>query len=377
LGGIQLFTPFYRVEECLAEIKECLEKGWTGIGFKTVEFEEKWKAYTGFPHAHFLNSATAGLHLGIKILKKQHGWQDGDEVISTPITFVSTNHAILYERLKVVFADVDEYLCLDPVDVEKKITPRTKAVLFVGMGGSTGQYKKIVELCRQHKLKLIVDAAHMAGTRLDGRTPGQEADIVIFSFHAVKNLPTADAGMICFTEAENDRLARQLSWLGIDKDTYSRSQGNYSWLYEVDDVGYKYHGNSIMAAIGLVQLKYLDHDNAYRRQVAAWYDSCLNPFPGIVKPVPIPADCEPSRHLYVIETGHRDKLLEALNDNGIFPGVHYRDNTEYKVYASAGGSCPNARRLSRSVLSLPLHLRMTRTDVEKICSILVEGGGSA
>ena len=121
--SMQLFVPTFRVDECLTEIRECLEKGWTGLGFKTVQLEEEWKKYTKLPHAHFLNSATAGLHLAVKILKDAEGWQDGDEVISTPLTFVSTNHAIAYENLHVAFADVDEYLCLDPDDVERKTFP--------------------------------------------------------------------------------------------------------------------------------------------------------------------------------------------------------------------------------------------------------------
>jgi dTDP-4-amino-4,6-dideoxygalactose transaminase len=107
---IQLFVPTFRIEETLAEIRVCLEKGWTGLGYKTVEFEEAWKAYTGLPHAHFLNSATAGLHLAVRVLKEMDNWGDQDEIISTPLTFVSSNHAILYENLKVVFADIDEYL---------------------------------------------------------------------------------------------------------------------------------------------------------------------------------------------------------------------------------------------------------------------------
>src|SRR5690606_10943953 len=112
--NIQLFTPKYKVDECLAAIKECLEIGWTGLGFKTVEIEEKWKEYTGLNNAHFLNSATAGLHLAIEILKEENGWNDDNEIITTPITFISSNHAILYNRLKPVFADIDEYGCLDP-----------------------------------------------------------------------------------------------------------------------------------------------------------------------------------------------------------------------------------------------------------------------
>lgn len=371
--SMQLFVPTFRVDECLTEIRECLEKGWTGLGFKTVQLEEEWKKYTKLPHAHFLNSATAGLHLAVKILKDAEGWQDGDEVISTPLTFVSTNHAIAYENLHVTFADVDEYLCLDPDDVERKITEKTRAVVFVGIGGTTGKFQKIAELCRKHNLKLILDAAHMAGTRFNGEIPGKEADVIVYSFQAVKNLPTADSGMICFADAKHDALCRQLTWLGINKDTYTRNndKGGYRWRYEVDQLGYKYHGNSIVAAIGLVQLRYLDQDNSYRRQLANWYDQELAGIAG-VKTVKVPQGCESSRHLYVIRAERRDELLIYLNSFGIYPGVHYRDNIEYSLYNYAEGTCPNARKISLEALSLPMHLRLTYDEVKFIAERIRE-----
>ena len=114
MSSIQVLKPKFHIDECLEQVRECLEKGWTGSGFKTAELETKWKEYTGHANACFLNSNTSGLHLAFNILKRHGGWQDGDEVISTPITFVATNHAILYEGLKPVFADVGEYLCMDP-----------------------------------------------------------------------------------------------------------------------------------------------------------------------------------------------------------------------------------------------------------------------
>ncbi|MGL4799235.1 MAG: DegT/DnrJ/EryC1/StrS family aminotransferase [Cellulosilyticaceae bacterium] len=372
--AIQLFVPTFRIEECLEEIRECLEKGWTGIGFKTVAFEEAWKAYTGLKHAHFLNSATAALHLAIKVFKMQYGWQEEDEIISTPLTFVSTNHAIAYEGLKIVFADVDHYLCLDPMDVEKKITPRTKAIMYVGLGGNTGKYKEIVALCKKYNLKLILDAAHMAGTRLDGEIVGKEADAVSYSFQAVKNLPTGDSGMICFKEAEHDALVRKLSWLGIDKDTYQREQGNYKWEYEVEYLGYKYNGNAIMAAIALVQLKYLEEDNAYRRQLAEWYDEYLTAAGKERFIIPIREGCVSSRHLYMIKVNNRDGLMTKLNEAGVFPGVHYRDNTEYTLYRYGDGTCPQARQLSKSIISLPMHMRLTKEDVAFVCQQVIQYG---
>ena len=247
--AIQVLKPKFHIDECLEAVKECLEKGWTGMGFKTVQFEEAWKDYTKHKFAYYINSNTVGLHLAVKILKMENGWNDGDEIISTPITFVSTNHAILYENMKVNFADVDEYLCLDPKDVEKKITPKTKAVIFVGYGGRVGQLSKIIEICKKYNLKLILDAAHMSGTRVDGVFPGtwDGIDVTVYSYQAVKNLPTGDSGMICFNDEKSDKLARQLAWLGINKDTYARSnKGTYAWKYDVDYVGYKYNGNAII-----------------------------------------------------------------------------------------------------------------------------------
>jgi dTDP-4-amino-4,6-dideoxygalactose transaminase len=370
---IQLFVPTFRVEETLAEIRECLEKGWTGLGFKTVQFEDAWKHYTRLPHAHFLNSATAGLHLAIRLLKEHGGWREGEEIISTPFTFVSTNHAILYEKLQPVFADIDEYLCLDPKSVEEKISPKTRAVIFVGIGGNTGRLGDISRLCRERGLKLILDASHMAGTYWHGKHVGEEADVSVFSFHAVKNLPTADSGMICFNDAALDNEVRKWTWLGIDKDTFSRTvgQGTYKWYYETVHEGFKYHGNSVMAAIGLISLKYLDQDNAYRRQIASWYDERFQTEPNL-RPVPVTPGCVSSRHLYQILVKNRDEVMLALNDENIYPGVHYRDNTLYRMYAYAQGTCPRSMEASDHIISLPMHLRLSHQDAGRICDTLMD-----
>lgn len=367
--AIQLFTPTFEIEECIDEIRDCLLKGWTGLGFKTVEFEEAWKKYTGFPFAYFVNSATAGLNMAVKILKEQNGWYNDDEIISTPITFVSTNHAISKSGMKVVFADVDDSLCLDPNSVVEKITPKTRAVMFVGMGGNIGKYEEIVKICEENSLLLILDAAHMAGTRYRGVVPGREADAVIYSYQAVKNLPTADSGMLCFKNGTYDEIARKIGWLGINKDTYTRTEnsGNYKWRYNVEYIGNKYHGNSIMAAIALVQLRYLDRDNSYRRQIAQWYKNRLEKCEKI-RFVNIPEGCESSTHLFQVLVEPRDELMLYLNSKDIFPGVHYVDNTEYEMYRYASGTCKMAQYVSDHVISLPVHLRMDYEDVSCICN---------
>jgi dTDP-4-amino-4,6-dideoxygalactose transaminase len=371
--AIQLFVPNFRVDECLEGIRECLEKGWTGLGFKTIEMENAWKQYTNLPHAHFLSSNTVGLHLALELFKTKYGWDDDAEVITTPLTFVSTNHAILYANLKPVFADVDEYLCLDPQSVKERITPKTKALIFVGIGGNTGRYEQVLKLCREHGIMVVLDAAHMAGTRLHGQHVCKEADATVFSFQAVKNLPTADSGMICFKEAEDDERVRKLTWLGINKDTYARTatQGAYKWMYDVEEVGYKFHGNSIMAAIGLVQLKYLDRDNSYRRQMASWYRENLAGHDQI-DIVPVARGCESSTHLLQVRVKNRDALMLALNEHEVYPGVHYRDNTEYRMYAHGQGTCPNSAKASQEIISLPMHMNLTKADIDLVSELVIK-----
>lgn len=366
--SIQVLKPKFHVNECLEQVKECLEKGWTGMGYKTVEFEEEWKKYTGHKYAYYLNSNTVGLHLAVKILKMKYGWNDGDEIISTPITFVSSNHAIMYENLKPIFAEVDQYLCLDPDDVEKKITGKTRAVMFVGYGGRVGQLDKIIKICKKHSLRLILDAAHMSGTKVNGVCPGtwDGVDVAVYSYQAVKNLATGDSGMICWNDEESANLTRVLAWCGINKDTYARSnKGTYAWKYDVDYVGYKYNGNAIMAGIALVSLKYLDQENNRRREIVKMYNEGFKNNHHI-KIVPANYENECSFHLYELMVPDRESLLDFLSKNDINCGVHYRDNTEYKVYDYAKGTCPKSHEISEHLITMPLHLWLSDDDVKKI-----------
>jgi dTDP-4-amino-4,6-dideoxygalactose transaminase len=373
--NIQVLKPKYRVQECLDEIRDCMEIGWTGMGNKTTEFEEAWEEYTGLPHAHMVNSATAGLHLAVNILKQAYGWKDGDEIISTGLTFVSTNHAIMYENMVPVFADVNKLdLCLDPASIEKKITPRTRAVMYVGLGGRVGHLDEVRDLCKKHGLKLILDAAHMAGTRYNHQHVGHNADVTVFSFQAVKNLPTADAGMICFADAEFDAKARKMSWLGIDKDTASRSssKGTYKWRYDVPHLGFKYHGNSVMGAIGLVQLRYIDGDNQHRRMIADVYNHYFENHSKIWCPQDVNG-AQSSCHIYQVALNNRDEVLSGLNNLGIYPGVHYVDNSHYHMYRQYNPDTDTfSREISERLLSLPCHLEMELDDAHRVAESLLE-----
>ena len=301
-----------------------------------------------------------------------------DEIISTPLTFISTNHAIVKNGLKAVFADVDDTLCLDPKSVEEHITEKTKGVIFVGFGGSTGHFKEIVKICRKYNLKLILDAAHMAGTRYkDGSCPGTygDADITVYSFQAVKNLPTGDSGIICTDNEELDRIFRKKAWLGINKDTYMRTvnqEGTYKWKYDVEYVGDKYNGNAIMAGIALAQLPHLDRDNAYRRTLAQWYTEVFAAYPDQIGLVSIPDDCLSSRHLFQIMVQDRDGLMMYLNSNDVYPGVHYVANTEYRMYDYAKDTCTVADFASEHIISLPMHMGVSFENVQYITGLVVK-----
>jgi dTDP-4-amino-4,6-dideoxygalactose transaminase len=194
---------------------------------------------------------------------------------------------------------------------------------------------------------------------------------------AVKNLPTADSGMICFNNNDYDQLARKLSWLGIDKDTYQRTKedgvykGSYKWEYDVIDAGYKYHGNSIMAGMAIVGLKYLEEDNSRRREICKMYE---NGFDSVnMEYVKVsPSTHTSSRHLFQIVVKNRDKIMEYLNSQKIYPGVHYRDNTLYSLYSDQAKNCPKSRNYSESIISLPLHMQLSDNDVQYVIEKVVE-----
>lgn len=236
-----------------------------------------------------------------------------------------------------------------------------------------GQLDKIITICKKHNLCLILDAAHMAGTRVNGVFPGtwDGVDVTVYSYQAVKNLPTGDSGMVCFADEELDAECRKVSWMGINKDTYTRtsSEGTYKWNYGVDYLGFKYNGNAIMAGIALAQLPYLDEENAYRRKLGAVYDEVFSKNPNIqVIPAPYKEEC--AFHIYEIAVPDREALLAELAKNNIYGGVHYRDNTEFSMYTYAQGTCPKAHEITQHIITMPLHLYLSEDDVRRIADLV-------
>ena len=361
---IPIFRPSMDEEEIEA-VAEVLKSGWMGLGPKTKEFEERFAEYIGTKYAVALNSCTAALHLALNVLGINSG-----EVITTPITFVSTAHAILYNSATPIFADVQEdTLNIDPVDIERKITRKTKAIIPVHYGGYPCDMDEILDIANEHNLYVIEDAAHACGAEYKGKKAGSLSDIGCFSFHAVKNLATGDGGMITTNDKTVYEKLLKLRWLGINRSTYQRDNKGYSWYYDVESVGFKTHMNDITASIGLVQLRKLDKMNAKRQEIVKRYNEAFADLDWIDTPVKRDY-VKSSLHNYAIKVnrGDRNELIAHLADKGISAGVHYMPLYMHPIYKKLWikGNCPVADSVWKKVVILPLYPDMTEKDVEMV-----------
>lgn len=362
--NIPLFKPSMDEEEIDA-IRKVTQSGWIGLGPKTKEFEDAFAKYTGVDFVIGLNSCTAALHLALRVL----GLKPGDEVITSALTFVSTNHAILYNNCQPVFADIDEdTLTLSVEDIKRKITNRTRAVLPVHFGGHPCEMDEILEICRKRGIFVIEDAAHACGAEYRGKRIGSIGDLTCFSFHAVKNLAMGEGGAIATNSKEFNAILRRLRWLGIDKTTWDRSSASkreYSWFYSVNEVGFKCHMDDIHAAIGLIQLKKLEKNNEKRRRIVAYYNREFSKLGWIIAPLE-KNYVKSSHHLYVIKVEHRDELIDHLAKNGISAGVHYYPNHLYSVYKPYRKKLPVTEKIWKKLLTLPLYPDLTDLQINKI-----------
>src|SRR5579863_6264984 len=252
------FIPFARPDYAdaeVAEVADAIRSGWVTTGPKTAQFEREFREYAGARHALAVNSCTAGLHLALAAL----GMGPGDEVITTPLTFCATVNVILQVGATPVLADIGPDLNIDPAAVERVITARTRAILPVHIAGLPCDMRSIWEIARRHGLKVVEDAAHAAGSRLDGLPiGGGGSDAVAFSFYATKNLSTGEGGMVVTPDSALEERMRLLCLHGISRDAWNRYSEKGNWYYEVVACGFKYNLSDILAALGLVQLRKLE-----------------------------------------------------------------------------------------------------------------------
>ncbi|HAH31256.1 MAG TPA: DegT/DnrJ/EryC1/StrS aminotransferase family protein [Elusimicrobia bacterium] len=367
---IPVFRPSMGDAETNA-VGEVLRSGWIGLGPKTKEFEDKFAAYMNCKYAVAMNSATAALHLAMAVMKV-----DGGEVITTPMTFVSTNHAILYNSAVPVFCDIEpDTLNIDADKIEALVTPLTKAIVVVHYGGYAVDMDKVLDIAKRRNLKVIEDAAHACGGEYKNRKLGTIGDIGCFSFHAVKNLATGDGGMVTTNDAAIYARLMKLRWVGISKDTWSREDTTtkaYSWYYNIEELGFKYHMNDITAAIGLVQLEKLDTMNRRRAEISRMYTEAFSSNKKIGLPVIKNYMTRPSCHNYVIKVEDRDGLNASLKQQGIATGVHYIPNNNYDMYKGFRGPTPVAGAVWKKLLTLPLFPDLKQKEIELIKSSVLD-----
>ena len=370
------FLPFSRPtigDKEVEEVCDSLRSGWLTSGPKVAKFEDMFSRWSGGQEAVAVNSATAGLHIALATLDLQ----PGDEVITTPITWPSTVNNIVICGGTPIFADVNrDTLQIDPREVEKKISPRTRAVVPVHFAGAPCDLDALRELCKHFGIALVEDAAHAVGTRYRDELIGSRSEVAVFSFHPIKNITTGEGGMVLCNDRERAARMRRLRFHGISRDAWKRySQGGVP-QYEVDEPGFKYNMLDIQAAIGIHQFKKLQEFNSKRRKLAENYKRLLKDIAEIIPLADVQYPHEHAWHLFVVRlnidalTISRDRFLAELQEENIgtglhFPAVHiqrfYREKYGYRL-----GDFPEAEWNSERIFSLPLYPLMTEQDQDDV-----------
>jgi dTDP-4-amino-4,6-dideoxygalactose transaminase len=338
---------------------------------RTQHFERQFGRYVAADHALGVNSCTAGLRLALAGLRIG----PGDEVITTPMTFCATVNVILEAGATPVLVDIDETLNLDPRLLARHITPRTKALLPVHIGGLPCDMQAIWEAARAQNLYVVEDAAHATGSLYQGvPIGGGESDAVAFSFYATKNLATGEGGMVTTNSEQLYDRMKILCLHGISRDAWDRYSEKGNWYYEVVECGFKYNMSDIMAAIGLVQLRKLEKMTARRIEIAGLYNEAFREIPELQLP-PDRADSRHCWHLYILRlnldrlTIDRAQFFNEMRDRGIGCSVHFIPiplHPYYRKVLEMRDPCTRALAEYPRLLTLPLYSRMTDDDIQRV-----------
>jgi dTDP-4-amino-4,6-dideoxygalactose transaminase len=364
----------------IAEVVDTLRSGWITTGPKAKRFEDDFCAFLGDASLHSLavNSATAGLHLALEAC----GIGPGDEVITTTHTFTATAEVVRYLGADVKLVDIDPAtLCIDPNEIERAITPKTKAVIPVHYGGLAADMGAILAIAERHGLRVIEDAAHALPATCGGRLIGTlDSDATVFSFYANKTITTGEGGMVVTRDARMAARMRTMRLHGMSRDAFDRFTAKVpSWYYEIVAPGFKYNLTDIAAAIGIHQLRRAEAFQRRRADIAGQYDRAFSALPAVLPAQP-PAGDTHAWHLYPLRVTSsspigRDALIERLFAAGIGCSVHYiplhlqpywRDR-----YALSAKSFPHSQRAFETLVSLPVYPAMTAADVQRVVVALV------
>jgi dTDP-4-amino-4,6-dideoxygalactose transaminase len=356
----------------IQEVVSSMRSGWLGTGPKVERFENEFKAYKGAGFAVAVNSCTAALHLSALAA----GLQAGDEVITTAMTFAATVNAIIHAGATPVLVDSEpETMNIDPEQVERKISGKTRAILPVHFAGRPCNMDALCDLARRHGLNIIEDCAHAIETEYRSQKAGTFGNFGCFSFYVTKNLITGEGGMVLTREAKCADRIKILALHGMSKDAWKRFSDEGYKHYQVVEAGFKYNMMDLQAAIGLHQLKRIESYWLRREEIWRRYNNALAGLP-IGLPAPVEPNTRHAYHLYTIFVDKarcgigRDEFLNAMTYHNVGVGVHYLSIPEHDYYRKTFGwqprDFPNAMRVGRQTVSLPLSARLTDEDVEDV-----------
>lgn len=371
------FIPFGAPKISEKEAKEIiktLKSGWIGTGPKVIEFEKAFKEFTGSKYALAFSSCTAALHLSLMAA----GVKEGDEVITTPLTYAATGNVILQIGAKPVFADVDlETYNIDPEKIEGKITKRTKAIIPVHFGGWPCDLNKINRIAGKHRLAVIEDAAHAIGAKYSGKMIGNSQNYVCFSLYANKNITAGEGGVLCTNNGS--QLERIKIWRssGVSSGAWGRFKEKIYLPALLIEPGYKYNFTDFQAALGLGQLKKAEKWQKIREKYAKIFDSFFENIPGVFRRQRSKEKgSRGSIHLYTLRIDpkkfkiSRDQILEKLNKKGIGAVVHYIPLPFHpyykKTYGYKKGDFPRAEMISENIFTIPLTPHLKEKEIRKI-----------
>ena len=373
-GDVAFHVPSVGEDEVEAAAR-VLRSGWLTTGPETMKFEAEFAPYVGAKHAIACASGTAALHLALRAL----GVSAGDEVITSPYTFVASSEVILYTGATPVFVDVDpRTLNIDPAAVAAAVTPRTRAILPIHIAGYPCDMGPIMDVAAKHGLGVVEDAAHALPADYRGKRIGSIGTATAFSFYATKNLTTGEGGMVTTDDADIAARMRVLRLHGISGDAWKRYTQEGTWYYEVTDVGYKYNLTDIQAAIGRVQLAKLDALDAVRRRLDRRYREALADAP-LVLPPDEDDEHRSALHIFIVRidpertSRTRDEVIAALRRDRIGTSVHFIPVHLHPYYQSLGfrkGMFPNAERGYEAAVTIPFYPAMSDATADRVLSSL-------
>lgn len=361
-------------DEEINEVVETLKSGWLAKGPRTIEFEKQFANYVGAKYAIGMNSATAALHIALLAA----GVGPGDEVITTSMTFAASANTIIHTGATPIFADIDPATgCIDPDEIRKKISPKTKAIVPVHYAGQACDLDEIYKIADEHNLFVSEDAAHAIYTRYKGNLIGHKPKgAVSYSFYATKNLATGEGGMLVTDNEEIANRARMLVTHGMSRNAWNRYAKGGSWMYDIEEPGYKYNMFDIQAALGTIQLKRLENMQIRRENIARSYNEAFCNMKAINIPEMTEYTSTHSWHLYVIKINSeicgidRNQFINELNERNIGTSVHfipvhlmsaYKNKYGYKL-----GDFPQTENWFTDIISIPLYPSMSEADVASV-----------